>query len=82
MITSRQAKIAPQTNPDSRPRSEPTLKLHSRATSSEGITSPSQHRKQFLRKADKKKKPFAGQCHELQRKDKVSANPKLLSHLI
>ena len=39
-------------------RSEPALELHSRATSSVGITSPfqrSQHRKQFRRKADKKK---------------------------
>ena len=48
---------APQTNPDSHPRSEPALELHSRAASSVGITSPfqrSQHRKQFRRKADKK----------------------------
>ena len=48
---------APQTNPDTWPRSEPTLELHSRAASSVGITSPfqrSQHRKQFQRKADKK----------------------------
>ena len=44
-------------NPDSRPRSEPTLELNSRAASSVGIMSPfqrSQHRKQFRRKADKK----------------------------
>ena len=42
--------IAPQTNPDSQQRSKPALELHSRATSSLGITSPfqqSQHRKQF-----------------------------------
>ena len=44
--------------PDTRPRSEPTLELHSRAASSVGVTSPfqrSQHRKQFRRRADKKK---------------------------
>ena len=49
---------APQTNLDSRPRSEPALELHSRAVSSEGVMSPfqrSQHRKQFRRKADNKK---------------------------
>ena len=49
---------APQTNPDSRHRSEPALELNSRAASSVGITSPfqqSQHREQFRRKADKKK---------------------------
>ena len=33
---------APKTNPDTRPRSEPTLELHSRAASSVGITSPFQ----------------------------------------
>ena len=46
---------APQTNPDTCPRSEPALELHSKATSSVGITSPfqrSQHRKQFKTKAD------------------------------
>ena len=46
---------APQTNPDSRPRSAPSLKLLSRATSSVGITSlfqRSQQWKQFWRKAD------------------------------
>ena len=49
---------APQTNPDSRLRSAPALELHSTAESSVGITSPfqrSRHRKQFRRKADKKK---------------------------
>ena len=49
---------APQTNPDSRPRSVPALELHSRAASSVGITSPfqqSQQRKQFRRKADNEK---------------------------
>ena len=47
---------APQTNPDSWPRSELALELHSR--SSVGVTSHlqrSRHRKQFRRKADKKK---------------------------
>ena len=42
---------APQTNPDSQPRSEPAPELYSRAASSVGVTSPfqrSQHRKQFL----------------------------------
>ena len=42
-----------------RPRSEPALELHSRAASSVGFTSlfqRSQHRKQFRRKADNKKK--------------------------
>ena len=50
--------VAPQTNPDSQPRSELTLELHSRATSSVGVMSAfqrSQHRKQFWRKADNKK---------------------------
>ena len=51
------------TNRDSRPRSAPTLELHSRAASSVGITSPlqrSRHRKQFQRKANNnnKKTPF------------------------
>ena len=48
---------ATQINPDSWPRSAPTLKIHSRAASSVGVTSPfqrSQHMKQFRRKADKK----------------------------
>ena len=48
---------APQTNQDSRPRSDPTLELHSKAASSVGITSTfqrSKHKKQFWRKADKK----------------------------
>ena len=48
---------APQTNLDTRPRSQPTLELHSMATSSVGIMSPfqwSQYKKQFRRKADKK----------------------------
>ena len=41
---------APKTSPDSRPRLEPALDLHSRAASSVGIKSPfqrSQQRKQF-----------------------------------
>ena len=49
---------APQTNPDSWPRSEPAPELHSRAASSIGIKSPfqqSQHRKQFWRRVDHKK---------------------------
>ena len=52
---------APQTNPDSWPRSEPALELHSRAMSSVGLTSPfqrSQHRKQFWRKAVNNKKEW------------------------
>ena len=59
MITSsKQAMLAaeegltPQTNPDTQPRSEPALELHSRAASSVGITSllqRSQHKKQFRR---------------------------------
>ena len=47
-----------QTNPDSRPRSEPALELHRRAVSSVGITSQfqqSQNRKQFRKRADHKK---------------------------
>ena len=54
--------IAPQTNPDSPPRSEPALGLHSRAASSVGVTSlfqRSQHRKPFRRRADHKKQTFS-----------------------
>ena len=45
------------TNPDTLSWSEPALDLHSRATSSVGVTSPfqqSQHRKKFRKRADKK----------------------------
>ena len=49
---------APQTNPDSRPRSAPALDLLSRAASNVGVMLPlqrSQHRKQFRRRVEHKK---------------------------
>ena len=69
-----------QPNPDSQPRSEPALKLHSRAASSVGVMSPlqwSQHRKQFQRRADIKK--IVGCRGVLQPEGLVVDSPGLVS---